>query len=49
MIADAWATALNALGPERGLRLANDNDVAVMYIMQNENIIIKSNSWNFND
>tara|TARA_B100000700_G_scaffold330246_1_gene455501 strand:- start:12748 stop:13728 length:981 start_codon:yes stop_codon:yes gene_type:complete len=49
MIADAWATALNALGPQRGLRLANDNDVAVMYIMQNENIIIKSNSWNFND
>jgi len=49
MIADAWATALNALGPERGVSLANDNNVAVMYIMQNENIIIKSNSWNYND
>ena len=49
MIADAWATALNVLGPEKGIRLANDNDIAVMYIMQDENIIIKSNSWNYND
>ena len=49
MIADAWATALNVLGPEKGIRLANDNDIAVMYIMQDEDIIIKSNSWNYND
>ena len=49
MIADAWATALNVLGPKKGIRLANDNDIAVMYIMQDENIIIKSNSWNYND
>ncbi len=49
MIADAWATALNALGPERGIDLANEQDIAVMYIMQEQNIIIKSNSWNYSD
>ena len=32
MIADAWATALNVLGPEKGIRIANDHKVAVMYI-----------------
>jgi len=49
MIADAWATALNVLGPEQGIRIANDHGVAVMYIMQKENIIIKSKSWNYSD
>lgn len=49
MIADAWATALNALGPERGIDLANEQDIAVMYIMQEQNNIIKSNSWNYSD
>ena len=49
MTADAWATALNVLGPERGIRLANENDISVMYIMNDKNITIKSNSWNYND
>jgi FAD:protein FMN transferase len=49
MIADAWATALNVLGPERGIDLANDHAVAVMYIMHEENILIKSQSWNYSD
>ena len=49
MIADAWATALNVLGPEKGIDLANDHAVAVMYIMHKENILIKSKSWNYSD
>jgi thiamine biosynthesis lipoprotein ApbE len=49
MIADAWATALNVLGPEKGIDLANDHAVAVMYIMHEENILIKSKSWNYSD
>ena len=49
MIADAWATALNVLGPEKGIDLANDHAVAVMYIMHKENILIKSKSWDYSD
>ena len=49
MIADAWATALNVLGPEKGIQIANDQDIAVMYIMQKDNNIIKSKSWNYSD
>ena len=49
MSADAWATALNVLGPEKGIDLANDHTVAVMYIMHKENILIKSKSWNYSD
>jgi thiamine biosynthesis lipoprotein ApbE len=49
MNADAWATALNVLGPEKGIILANDHGVAVMYIMAKENIKIKSKSWNYSD
>lgn len=30
---DAWATALNVLGPEEGLRLANADGLAAMYIV----------------
>ena len=49
MNADAWATALNVLGPEKGIILANDHGVAVMYIMAKENIKIKSKFWNYSD
>ena len=49
MVADAWATALNALGPKKGIDLANEQDIAVMYIMQEQNNIIKSKSWNYSD
>ncbi len=32
MLADAWATALLVLGRERGLEIANDRDMAVLFI-----------------
>jgi thiamine biosynthesis lipoprotein len=49
MSADAWATALNVLGPDKGIKLANEQDIAVMYIMQKDQNIIKSKSWNYSD
>ena len=49
MSADAWATALNVLGPEKGIKLANEQDISVMYIMQKDQNIIKSKSWNYSD
>jgi len=49
MIADAWATAMNALGPDKGISIADEQGIPVMYIMQEENIIIKSKSWNYSD
>jgi thiamine biosynthesis lipoprotein len=49
MRADAWATALNVLGPDKGIKLANEQDIAVMYIMQKDQNIIKSKSWNYSD
>jgi thiamine biosynthesis lipoprotein len=49
MVADAWATALNVLGPEQGIKVANKQDVSVMYIMQENNNLIKSDSWNYSD
>ena len=47
--ADAWATALNALGPNKGIQVANEHNIPVMYIMQENNMMIKSNYWNYND
>ncbi len=32
MLADAWATAMLVLGSERGLEIANDRDLAVLFI-----------------
>ena len=32
MLADAWATALLVLGRERGLEIANDRDMAVLFV-----------------
>ncbi len=32
MLADAWATAMLVLGRERGLEIANANDIAVLFI-----------------
>tara|TARA_B100001250_G_scaffold193745_1_gene166515 strand:- start:4362 stop:5342 length:981 start_codon:yes stop_codon:yes gene_type:complete len=49
MIADAWATAMNVLGPDKGISIANEQGIPVMYIMHEENIIIKSKSWNYSD
>jgi len=36
MIADALATALNVLGPKDGLTLAEDNSLAVLFILRGE-------------
>ena len=48
MEADALATALNVMGPVKGIEFANEKDLSVMYIMQGENLI-KSNKWDYND
>ena len=48
MEADALATALNVMGPVKGIKFANEKDLSVMYIMQGENLI-KSNKWDYND
>jgi thiamine biosynthesis lipoprotein len=36
MIADAWATALQVLGPEQGMELANSLDLPVFFIVKNQ-------------
>jgi thiamine biosynthesis lipoprotein len=48
MEADALATALNVMGPVKGIEFANEKDLSVMYIMQGKNLI-KSNKWTYND
>ena len=48
MEADAIATALNVMGPKKGIEFANEQDLSVMYIMQGNNLI-KSNSWSYSD
>ena len=48
MEADALATALNVMGPKKGIEFANEQDLSVMYIMQGNNLI-KSNSWSYSD
>ena len=47
MEADAWATALNVMGPTKGIPVANEHQISVLYIINNNNEIeyIKSNSW----
>ncbi len=37
MMADAWATAMLVLGSERGLEIAEANDIAVYFISRDEN------------
>jgi len=39
MAADAWATALLALGAEEGLRVAEKNDLAVFFIVRDASIL----------
>ncbi len=51
MLADAWSTAMLALGTERGLELANQRDLAVMFIdrggVADEKNFIATNSKRF--
>ena len=46
---ELWATALNVLGPKEGIIIANDHDIAVLYIMHKDNIVLKSKTWNYSD
>jgi len=34
--ADAWATAMNVLGPERGLQLANELGLSVLFVVRSD-------------
>jgi len=44
MLADGWATALLAAGPEEGLRLANNAGIAVYMILREEDHFISAQS-----
>ena len=37
MTADAWATAINVLGPEEGFEMAKQQNLAVMMLIRNDN------------
>ncbi|MGY8772147.1 MAG: FAD:protein FMN transferase [Gammaproteobacteria bacterium] len=47
MQADAWATAMNVIGPNKGLKLAEKHDISVLYIISNNDEInfLKSSNW----
>ena len=47
MQADAWATAMNVLGPDKGLELAEKHGISVLYIMNNNDEInfLNSSNW----
>ena len=47
MEADAWATALLVMGPEKGIELANKQTLPVLMIMRKENgfDLITSDAW----
>jgi thiamine biosynthesis lipoprotein ApbE len=47
MQADAWATAMNVIGPYKGLKLAEKHDISVLYIISNNDEInfLKSSNW----
>ena len=36
MKADAWATALTVLGPEEGYKIAEQQELAVLFIIKSE-------------
>ena len=47
MEADAWATAMNVMGADRGLELAEQENISVLYIINDNDTIkfLKSNNW----
>jgi thiamine biosynthesis lipoprotein len=47
MQADAWATAMNVLGPDKGLELAEKHGISVLYIINNNDEInfLNSSNW----
>ncbi|WP_049628961.1 FAD:protein FMN transferase [Cellvibrio sp. pealriver] len=48
-IADAWSTALLCMGSSEGLKVANDNNLAVLFIDQQGDELIESQSQAMND
>jgi len=48
-IADAWSTALLCLGSSEGLKIANDNNLAVLFIDQQGDELIESQSNAMNE
>ena len=48
-IADAWSTALLCMGSGEGLKVANDNNLAVLFIDQQGDELIESQSQAMND
>lgn len=47
MLADAWATAINVLGPEQGMEFAASNDLDVLLIIREENRFVTQHSGRF--
>ena len=47
MVADAWATALEVLGPEKGMELANQLELPVLFIVRKNNLFSEIMSARF--
>jgi len=48
-LADAWSTALNCLGSREGMKVANDNQIAVLFIDQDGDQLIELPSKAMNE
>ena len=48
MMADGWATALLALGSNKGLKIAEKYKIASLFILKEKNNFIKIKSSEFN-
>ena len=47
MTADGWATALLAMGSLKGLKLAEEQNIAVLFISKENNQLVKIKSSQF--
>ncbi|MFN8708798.1 MAG: FAD:protein FMN transferase, partial [Planctomyces sp.] len=47
MMADAWATSMIVLGPERGMQIAQTHQLDVMILMVDENQVIQELSTDY--
>ena len=47
MVADGWATAFSVIGPERGLEIADQMNLAVLFLMDEKGEITSSSSEAF--
>lgn len=48
-IADAWSTALLCLGSQEGLKIANQNNIAALFIDDQNGLLVERNSKGFNE